>query len=455
MGLFQKIFDSVTRKSLVYPFYPRLDGFEDPKNIGIAYSSTNRQMTFTHFSGEVAIWHKGIRYSYASPYTPAEAHPNTPGDYFLYMVDGGTRVWNTVAWDFADHTPMAFANYNNPTGISYGVRECHGFMDAETHELGHDRIGTYRKSGGLLTAGTFTVQGSTADTQVTPGTDQVVVRDEDLPTTIAAWPQGSYTRLHFISGVAVFTKASALPYPVSANTIQYNTGGTSLAVAPANNSYINVYTLYVPVTSDSESQEFRVLWMIGQNTYTSLATAQAEDLRSFNFGDLAGLITEFVPYVQTTHRYNTTYGTTGRVRIEANPIYISGSRSSIVGVSGITPTTHNNLSGRSDPACHPGSASELTPSGTQVHTDVAAAIQALYDRYPGYHDYIETVSGSAKTTFNLDYDIDAAHSMDVEIDGRGQPIEGTHWDRDITNNQIIMSGPVNVDSVFKCRIYLK
>jgi hypothetical protein len=453
MGLFQKIFDSVARKTLAYPFYPRLDGFEDPKNTGISYSSTNRQMTFTHASGEVAIWHKGIRYAYTSPYTPAEAHPDTPGDYYLYMVDGGTRVWNTTPWDLMIYTPMAFANYNNPTGISYGVRECHGFMDGETHEVAHDKIGTYRKSGGLLTAGTFTVQGSTADTQVTPGTDQVVVRDEDLPTTIAAWPEGSYTRLHFISGVAVFTKASALPYPVSANTIQYNTGGTSLAVAPANNSYINVYTLYVPVTSDSESQEFRVLWMIGQSTYTSLATAQAEDLRSFNFGDIAGLITEFVPYVQTTFRYNSAYGTTGRVRIEANPIYISGSRSSIVGVSGITPTTHNNLSGRTDPSCHPASATDVASAVGRVATD----LQTYIDTYPRFQDFLETVTGSAKTTFTLTgFNLDTSFALDVSIDGRDQPLEGTHYTRSNANpGQIIMSEPINVGSVFKCRIYLK
>lgn len=75
--------------------------------------------------------------------------------------------------------------------------------------------------------------------------------------------------------------------------------------------------------------------------------------------------------------------------------------------------------------------------------------------YPGFQDYVETVSGSSKTVFSIGVDIDADHKMDVEIDGRGQPIEGTHWSRDITNNQIIMTGPINVGSVFKCRIYLK
>lgn len=377
MGLFHKIFDAVARKTLYYPYYPRLDGFEDPKNVGVSYSSTNRQMTFTHPSGTVALWHRGMRYAFSSPYTPSAQHSSSPGRYFLYMADGGTPVWSSVVWDLYTQSPMAIANYNNPTGISFGLRECHGLMDAETHEELHDKVGTYRKSGGSLTAGTYVVQGSTSDTQVTPGTDEAVIKDEDLLTTVPAWLEGSYTRIHLISSVATFTKASALPYPVSANTIQYNPGGTSLAVAPANNSYINIYTIYLPVTSDAESQEFRVLWMTGQNSYTSLATAQAEDLRAFNWGDIESLIAEFIPYVQTTYRYNTGYATTGRVRIEANPVYISGSKASLVALSGLTPTTHNNLSGRTDPSCHPASAIDNTPSGDVTSTTVQLAINEL------------------------------------------------------------------------------
>lgn len=76
--------------------------------------------------------------------------------------------------------------------------------------------------------------------------------------------------------------------------------------------------------------------------------------------------------------------------------------------------------------------------------------------YPGFTDYIETVTGSAKTTFTLDKAIDSAHAIDVDIDGRNQPIEGTHWTR--TNGdpgEIVMASAVNVGSVFKARIYTK
>ncbi len=75
--------------------------------------------------------------------------------------------------------------------------------------------------------------------------------------------------------------------------------------------------------------------------------------------------------------------------------------------------------------------------------------------YPGFQDIVETVSGSAKTEFTLGITIDADHKIDVSVDGRGQPIEDTHWSRDTDNGKITMTEAVNVGSVFKARIYLK
>lgn len=72
-----------------------------------------------------------------------------------------------------------------------------------------------------------------------------------------------------------------------------------------------------------------------------------------------------------------------------------------------------------------------------------------------FTDYIEEVSGSQKTEFNIGLDIDANHKIDVSIDGRDQPIENTNWTRDVVNNKITTASPVEVGKVFKARIYLK
>lgn len=77
-----------------------------------------------------------------------------------------------------------------------------------------------------------------------------------------------------------------------------------------------------------------------------------------------------------------------------------------------------------------------------------------YVAYPGFHDYVETVSGAAKTVFQLDVDITATHKIDILVDGRDQSIEGTHWTRDVDTNRITTTSSVNVGSEFKARIYL-
>lgn len=89
----------------------------------------------------------------------------------------------------------------------------------------------------------------------------------------------------------------------------------------------------------------------------------------------------------------------------------------------------------------------------QVYDNTAK--KKRYVAYPGFTDVVETVTGSAKTVFSLGVDIDAVHKIDVSIDGRDQPIENTHWTRDIGANTITTSEAVNIGSVFKARIYLK
>lgn len=453
MSLFQKIFNSALGKTLLYAFYPRLDGFQDAKNVGVSYDYTTRKMTFTHASGTVTLWHKGLRYQFASPYTPDVAHTNTKGEYWLGFKDSGAPEWDSTPFDLENVSPMAFAHYDPTAGVYFGLREAHGFMDAETHLELHEKMGTYRRSGGLLTAGTYTVQTS-SDAAITPGTDSVVVADEDCYTSIAAVTQGSYTRLHFISGEPVFTAASALPLPYTGNSPQYNPTGTSLSTITTSNTYFNLYVVYMPVTSDAESQKYRALWLIGQSTYTSTSTAQAEDFRSLNLGTFSDMAPEFIPFVQITFRFNTGYGGTTRTRIEANPFYITGTRSSLVTLSGLTPSTHNNLSGREDPACHPAAAIEVAATTGRTVTDLQSYIDG---RYPGFVDFIAEVTGSAKTTFTLtDFNLDATYAIDVDIDGRNQPIEGTQWTRVNANpGQIVMSEAVNVGSTFKCRVYSK
>lgn len=71
-----------------------------------------------------------------------------------------------------------------------------------------------------------------------------------------------------------------------------------------------------------------------------------------------------------------------------------------------------------------------------------------------FHDYTVTVTMEGQTDFVLDHTITADTKIDVEIDGRDEPIEGVNWTRDVAHNKIILSEGMHVDSVFKARIYI-
>lgn len=71
-----------------------------------------------------------------------------------------------------------------------------------------------------------------------------------------------------------------------------------------------------------------------------------------------------------------------------------------------------------------------------------------------HHDYVEVVATEGQTEFTIDYDITADHKIEIDLDGRDQPVEGVNWTRDVVNNKIILSEGVHVGSVFKAKIHI-
>jgi hypothetical protein len=238
----------------------------------------------------------------------------------------------------------------------------------------HSQIGTYRESGGQLIPGTWALN-TDAISAVTPGVDAAFVMDEDLQTAIQPLPDaGPYTLLHFISNQAVFTTGSIVPYLNNGTEIQYNPSGSSIAVVGGNNRWVNVYGILVPVATDSTSQQYRILWIQGQTFYTSAASAVAEDFRSLNLGNLTQMFPEFVPFIRLTLRRTLSYGNTYRVQIDTGPTYITGSRSSLVTVSGFTPSSHNSLTDLQGGVA--GEYYHLTLSQQEAATRIASSSQS-------------------------------------------------------------------------------
>jgi hypothetical protein len=359
-------------------------GFVDPAGVVISYDSGDRTVTLTHGSGTIEYYQMGVKKTKTSPWT-SDPHTNTTGNsYFFYIDANGASQFTTNSFPGFENVLVAYVYFGATD--KFAVRETHGLMPWQTHDELHRTIGTYLRSGGLVTAGSYVLDTNTVDA-VTPAVDEATVSDEDLNTTIPAFTNGStYTRVHFDSGVAVFTPGSTFPYPNDGTDIQYNENpesGTALTAITVNNRWVNVYGAFVPATSDAGSQAYRIIWITGQQIYTTLTAALAEDFRGLYLGNLASLFSEFVPYIRLTYK-RVISNLTANAQINADPTYLLGNKLSLVSVSGVAPTDHQGLSGRTTADSHPATAISTVTSSfngrlSGTDTDVQLALDTLDD----------------------------------------------------------------------------
>lgn len=326
-----------------------LTWFVDPDNVWISYDNVNRTITLTHSSGKIEYYYIWQKKSLTSPWT-SSAHLNTPWtSFYLKSTDWINFVWSNTIWSFYD-MQVAYVRWAPSPWEYYGIRECHGLMPWMTHEELHATVWTYRESG--LDIPVWTILINPANNAATnawnrPSVNSWVIKDEDCRTVIPAVPENwPYTLLYFdASWNPVLTSNDVDIYKSIWWVLQYNLIGTWLVPVSSNN-YINMWSLHIPVTSDAHSQKYRTIWVVWQKQYTTLASAQAADPASLNFGALTGTLPEQILYSVITFQYNTAISSAnvvGRCKIAANIRYLQWNRLSLV--SG-TPavTSHWSLS---------------------------------------------------------------------------------------------------------------
>jgi len=360
-------------------------GFVSPATTTITYDSGARTITITQVGGVVQMMVNGVVWTKPSPWV-SSGHAAVNGRYYLTMstiTGSAVLVWSPSSWTF-DEFQIAYVNYNDPAGVSFAQRECHGCsLPWPAHEVMHRQIGTFKSTGGLLTAGTFNVQPAVpVDADNTPGVDACTIHDEDLVSILSAWIQGTYTTVKFTGvGLAAFDVASAYIHRRPAGTyIHYNpwSGVAFSEVEGATNKYYNVYAIMFPASADAESQKHRVWWLQPQYEYNSANAAAAEDFRSLNLGDLTTLASEFVATVRVTFYAAAAYGTHGKVRIHAVS-YLVGSKASQALVASSIPS-HSVLPDRSLASAHPATAIDYDNATSGL---TATVVQSAIDELTG------------------------------------------------------------------------
>lgn len=344
-----------------------LTGFVDNGSITVSYDHANRQITLT---GDLRYQWRGHIRELTSPWV-SPIHTNTEATHYLYSSDGTNFAWSTTSWDF-DMVMIALVRYRTLAVNTFALREVHGLMDKDSHEELHSQVGTYRVSGGLPIAGTYTLN-TASDAATTPGFDAAIVKDEDLQTTVSAWTEGSYTQFHVGAGsTSVFTLGAAFPFQSAGSFLLVNDVTTGALSPGINNRYYNVYQLLIPATADANSQAYRTVFIQPQATHTSLAAAQAEDPRGLSLGDLGGTIPEYVVFSRLTYLTANGDANTGKCRL-MSITYVLGNRAGQVTVGGFTPSSHAALTDLLwTSSGHTGTANKLAGFG-------ASQEAALYD----------------------------------------------------------------------------
>lgn len=262
-------------------------GFTEPQDVIVSYDSTTRKVTLT---GTVVAYHRGTIVTALVSGWVSAAHDATVGSWFLFY-DGSNFVWQmTTAWTF-DQLQIAFVSYG--ASNKFAIRETHGLMQWQSHKELHETIGTYYNSGGDIAGVTI---GSTTAAIRRPSVSETTVSDEDLTSVVTALADdGPYTTLYLTgTGTSTLTTGYAEIVPVTAANPDWNQFVTPnwVQTPMANNSYMSIWLVAVPVTADAGSQLFRYLWVQGQSNGT-LTQEQGRTFNSLNLGQLSALSPEF------------------------------------------------------------------------------------------------------------------------------------------------------------------
>lgn len=388
-------------------------GFVDPQGTAVTYDTTNRTVQLSHASGKVTFLLRGRKFEYASPWTVPTvlggatpiAHTAANGSYYL-KIDPDTLAvsFDAAPWSFSD-LMIAFA-YKSATA-QFALREVHGLLPWQAHEELHSTQGTYIKTA-TVPADYVPVGGvgySTSDSnQNRPSIGTQTIYDEDLPSTIASWPDnGPYTLMYAGATTPVFLTGQLDIFPVSGGGVaQYDNSGVLTDVAE--DSFFNVLTMHLPVTADAASQAFRTVFVLGQTTYTTQAAATAAIPANWSLAGFGGAVPEFVSVLMFTYQRNGSGGGAvtkrGQARLMVDPTRFVGSRTSLIGAGGVSATDHQSLSNRAAADAHPDTAISVsaTYTGTLAGATTVAAALTIVD---GFKTSITTSAVQAGTSAGI------------------------------------------------------
>src|SRR5512139_473009 len=314
-------------------------GFLNLTETSIGFDGTNT-FTLTSVGASWSYYRAGVKYTISGNKTVVI--PGTPiatGHWHIYIdATDGTLTASQTDWTLLDaKVPVASIQFNDALTPKYWLAdERHTILiDQRMQYFLHTITGSKLSSAPTLTGYTLSTD---TDVAKTFAISACTLIDQDLKIDLAALtdPDGTatdYVVWYRTSSTAWAWAASAMPFPYSATYIQYDSAGT--LTTGQTTKYYNSYLL---VTNLQGASRFIVI--PGRAEFSSLATAQAEDVASFTWGTFD--VDEAVICYRLTWQTSAAHSSKGKCVLAAAPQPIN--ISTVTNVSSGAGTDHNTLS---------------------------------------------------------------------------------------------------------------
>jgi hypothetical protein len=310
-------------------------GFLNQAETTIAFNDTTDVFTLAPTGTSWSYWRLGVKYTITGSKT-VDLTPMTTGKHYIYIDDGnGTLEASTTPWSLSSSKVfVAEIIWNSACTPKYWLSdERHTVLiDRGMHSYLHTTVGTK-----LIEAGTLSGYTENTDTDAakTPSISEAIVADEDIQHTVAALTDTNgatapYVVFYRTAATTWAWEYSTMPfkYNTLTNWIQYDVDGSILDVATLIDpvKWVNSYILFTSLTGDAG---FVVL--PGRATFTSLESAQAESLSSW---DYTGFPLDEMVFGYRLTWTTATSTTTGKCQLAAAPVFLAAGEVTVGGNGG-------------------------------------------------------------------------------------------------------------------------
>jgi len=283
------------------------------------------------------------------------------------------------------------------------------------HEEFHSTIGTYKKSGNII--GNSYALASTIAANRRPNLEQIVIADEDLPTTLSILTSKLYTKFYLTSTLtANYIVETADVIPLSTNNPFYNKWNGSAWVQtlmPAN-SLASVWIYAIPVCSDNSSQKYRFLFVQPQ-WITQSSNSSAANLAIALSNELLRQPSELV--LNSVPSFTSEFIAIGRIVVQ-----YTGGNWTLVNVSNLSGTRYTQVGSPSGNYL-----SSVSTSGSSFSGNGTGESPLTSVYLDGFIDYTD----AATQTTPINYT--APDAIEIPCDGLGAYTVTAYKPLNVTN----------------------